>query len=342
MKFYPLKKKNKNDSQSIIKDGNHYVYSADGKKVGTIIVNKDTYENVRTGNYSEEFIKLFSDLDFNSLYFDTNHLPYDQFEDGDLRVSVYQNHNIMDLPYGTFNLGYNNSVGYYFSPFASELDPGLIIPNKPLVQMVDDFFNSKIETGRKNKKGFLLYGAPGNGKTTDIMSLFQLAEKEKIRIFIVSRKVNLSEIDNFKQLLEKDRTIFILEEITQRTDNEGTEELLTFLDGENSWNNCVVIATTNYAEDLPANLVDRPGRFDTFIEYVGPNRDQVVELAAKFGFTEDDVRCLMNEQLSYDYVSFILSQAKVMGKSPKETIQIERDKKARISKTFKGKMGLGF
>lgn len=96
----------------------------------------------------------------------------------------------------------------------------------------------------------------------------------------------------------------------------------------------------NYPEDFPANLVDRPGRFETFIEYGNPDNEAIVKLGALFGYTEDDVKCLFGNKLSYDYVSYILSLSKQQGLSIKETRDNEEDKRKRLSGTFKGKMGI--
>lgn len=342
MKFYEkLDAPNANNSNSIILKDKKYIHKTSGEPIGRMVVTQEELMKLYSHDYSKELKARFKDFD--NIYFETHgNRGYDKFETDMYEVEVYRNHNINMLPYGVFNMNVDHSYGIHLVDFNSQIDPGLIVPNQPLVQMIKDFYANEVATGRKNKKGFLLYGEPGNGKTTDIMSLFSLAKELEMRIFIVGRKVDLSDLNDFKSLLEKDKTLFILEEITQRTDSEGTEELLTFLDGENSWNNSVTIATTNYAKNLPPNLVDRPGRFDTFIEYTNPTSANIIELGIKFGFKEEDVECLLGKSLSYDYVSFILSRAKVLETSVKDALDIEKKKKKKISETFKDddKMGI--
>lgn len=203
-----------------------------------------------------------------------------------------------------------------------------------LINHVNTFFSNPPK-GRRNKMGILLYGPPGNGKSTAIMKLVQSVDAVGITI---PRQLA---VDGYymaalKTIMSGRKVVFIIEELTERMNQ--LEPILTFLDGEASWDNCVTIATTNYPEELPHNLVDRPGRFDTIIMYKNPTDERIAQLANLFDVTDFD--CLFNKGLSYDYVSFILSRAKELGVSVAETLKLEQDKRSRLSETFKGKLGL--
>lgn len=176
------------------------------------------------------------------------------------------------------------------------------------------------------------------GKTTEILELVDLAEEMKLRVFLVDSKTDIEYLDMIRPAMNGARTVFVLEEMTERL-RGGIEDLLTFLDGEKSWINSVTIATTNYPEDFPANLVDRPGRFETFIEYGNPTAEDITKLGEAFGFSEEQVSCLFKQQLSFDYVSYMLSLAKKNGTSVKEARDAEEEKRRRLSSTFKGKIG---
>ncbi len=51
------------------------------------------------------------------------------------------------------------------------------------------------------------------------------------------------------------------------------DHALAFLDGEISLDRCLILATTNYPERLPGNIVDRPSRFDMLYRIGDPNED---------------------------------------------------------------------
>lgn len=252
---------------------------------------------------------------------------------------VQYNSGKMELPYGVFEMKETMSGEVLFRPYKPEVEKVTLIKNKDLRATVEDFFTNKSDTGRKDKLGILSYGPPGNGKTTEIMQLFSVCEELKLRIFIISSGFSIENMNPARHILNGENNIFVLEEVTERLSKRGVEEILTFLDGENSWTNSITVATTNYPEDMPANLVDRPGRFELFVEYTNPTNAEITELGAAFGFAENDVSCLFGDKLSFDYVSFILSKAKKAGKPVKETREFEEAKRKRLSSTFKGKIG---
>lgn len=342
MKLLLSKEKKSDNPGSIIKRGNRYFHSDNGEYLGllTELTDKEL-NNIEANIISDEIKSLFPKELVDEIYFNTyGTRNYDQF-DNRYSCRVYKKNSIInELPYGVFYLKYHDG-DIFFEEHKTQINSVNLIKNKTLVQDVLGFFSDKRNSGRKKKKGFLLYGDPGNGKSSEIMQLFEIAKENKFRVMIVSRRVDFEWLHNIKNLLEQDNSVFVLEEITQRTDADGTEELLTFLDGEYSWNNSVVIATTNYPKTLPANLVDRPGRFDTFIEYGPPNKEDIKNLGAMWGFDAESSLVLAGKDLSFDYISFIMSQAKAAEITVEEALAVETKKKRLISTTFKSKIGMG-
>lgn len=122
----------------------------------------------------------------------------------------------------------------------------------------------------KHKRGVLLYGPPGTGKTS-IMNLLSSALIENGGL--VFSVTNIQELfwfvdfaSSHLRMVEPDRPlILIIEDIDTYMDGSGAESaLLNFLDGEDSMDHIVVIATTNRYDELN-DLVLRPSRFDHHI-----------------------------------------------------------------------------
>lgn len=111
------------------------------------------------------------------------------------------------------------------------------------------------------KRGILLYGPPGTGKTTAIQMILQSLKVQNGIVFYITDEIPTSFIKELKNDIRL--KIIVFEELVTTVKKSNMQRFLTFLDGENSLDNTYIIATTNYPEELPTNVVNRPGRFDT-------------------------------------------------------------------------------
>lgn len=138
------------------------------------------------------------------------------------------------------------------------------------------------ELGVSYRRGYLVYGPPGNGKTAMIRNMLNSEEFKDTQIIWCK---TLPE-DDFLERLDKTPMlkILILEELSSSNgdSNYNMSKLLEMLDGESSLSNCIVIATTNYPELLAKNLADRPSRFDMTVEVANPSANDVTSLLEFF------------------------------------------------------------
>jgi hypothetical protein len=144
-----------------------------------------------------------------------------------------------------------------------------------------DFYE---KLGSQYRRGVLMYGPPGEGKTTIIRQLARnVFPKDSITIItsILPQSPLLEHLSKYEDSRLK---IFVFEELAAviRSRWNRIEEVLDFLDGESSVDNSMTIATTNYPERLPPNIISRPGRFDVLLEVNSPDEDEIKELVHHF------------------------------------------------------------
>lgn len=119
------------------------------------------------------------------------------------------------------------------------------------------------------KRGVLLWGHPGSGKTVTIHLLARdLIRNGGIVLFCGSPKLMLALMTAVRRIEPVRPLIVVLEDIDEIIGQHGEHEVLSMLDGENQTANVVYVATTNYPERLGARIVNRPSRFDERV-YVG-------------------------------------------------------------------------
>ncbi len=79
-------------------------------------------------------------------------------------------------------------------------------------------------------------------------------------------------IELFRKVEPERKMMIIVEDIDGFLNDKSLEQkLLQFLDGSLQLINTVVIATTNFPEDLPSRIKNRPSRFDRLIKIEFPN-----------------------------------------------------------------------
>ena len=113
------------------------------------------------------------------------------------------------------------------------------------------------------KRGVLLWGPPGSGKTATLGLLSQeLIQAGGIVIVCQDPALTAVGLAQLRRIEPMRRLICTLEDIDEMITRFGEHDLLALLDGENQVDNIVMVATTNYPERLGARIVNRPSRFD--------------------------------------------------------------------------------
>lgn len=121
------------------------------------------------------------------------------------------------------------------------------------------------------KRGVLLYGEPGTGKTIITTRITQKAVEEYNAICLFVENVRaIKKAYEFLNKSQPDQLLVVVFEEFDRLADEDEEDLLLLLDGQTQRDNVIFLATTNYIDRIPKRL-RRPGRMSTVIEVGYPS-----------------------------------------------------------------------
>jgi energy-coupling factor transporter ATP-binding protein EcfA2 len=180
------------------------------------------------------------------------------------------------LPAGCYRGGMSPDVGLYLERQPLQTDSLILLPDsksQAIVSEIRHFTTLRpafAKRGLLYKRGVLLWGPPGSGKTSTLHLLMQVIVDQGggIGVLIEHPEIATRCLQLIRRIEPSRQLIGILEDIDGLVSNYGVEQYLSLLDGESQIDNVVFVATTNYPERLDRRFVDRPSRFDT-VEYVG-------------------------------------------------------------------------
>lgn len=176
------------------------------------------------------------------------------------------------LPAGAYRCRHSNQ-GPYLEKMPIEIDKLLVLPDSATELLLEEF--RKFWTLRSNfdergftfKRGMLLWGPPGSGKTSAIWQMTQelVARQDGVVIFVEEPNLAGMCIGVLRRIEPKRSLICVMEDLDALVSRNGDHGYLALLDGETQISNVVHVATTNYPEYLDKRFVDRPSRFDTIM-----------------------------------------------------------------------------
>ena len=177
------------------------------------------------------------------------------------------------LPPGLYKIKDDNFGQYFEKQILNTSEiirfPGTVADD--VISEFETFWTKKDEyesRGENHKRGFMLWGPPGGGKTCTVSLIMKDFIKQGNIIFEFNDNI-IDGITSFRKIEPGRKVMIVIEDIDGLVKYTGAEQvLLQFLDGSVPHINTIMIATTNYPETLPDRIINRPSRFDR-IAYIG-------------------------------------------------------------------------
>lgn len=256
-----------------------------------------------------------------------------------------------DVPMGMYELAHDNLLGTGIKPYLTSADTYLELSDHTteISEDIDYFLENagKWKTlGLLHRRGILLFGPPGTGKT---MMIEHICEKygDGSRIIFVPPTMTADMIAPLKGALGDAHTIFVFEELCSAVDSSrAISSLLSFLDGEESWDRCLVIATTNYPEELPRNVVDRPGRFDRVYRVGNPSRGvreaYLKHMLKDLKDVDTELLARRTDEMSIAYLKELVVNLAIYGKKADEVLDDFAKRRRMVEENFAKEKSIGF
>jgi transitional endoplasmic reticulum ATPase len=153
-----------------------------------------------------------------------------------------------------------------------------------IINDVESFFGSRDTYLQYNipwKRGVILHGPPGCGKTISIKALMNTVRQQDVsNLYVKSFKASGCQSDqaSIRQIFVKARAVAPALLIFEDLDSLVTDELRSFflneVDGVEENNGLLIIGSTNHIDRLDTSITKRPSRFDRKFHFKAPSEQE--------------------------------------------------------------------
>jgi hypothetical protein len=191
---------------------------------------------------------------------------------------------VRDLTPGLYDIRVSPSVGLFFDKLAFNTESILLFPDSKSKEVLDEikkfwdrekYFRERDgKSPMKYKRGIILHGPAGSGKTSTVALVMKDVIDRGGVVFAFSDPDTFIEgVRVFRKIQPKTKVVVLMEDIDVILQRYDESTVLNILDGVNSFEDVVFLATTNYPEKLGARIINRPSRFDKRLKIGYPSHE---------------------------------------------------------------------
>jgi len=193
-------------------------------------------------------------------------------------------HSVKTLESGQYTANFNGNGEVFLTLMPMTLDSLLELPDSASEEIIKaiDLFWKKEEHFKKHgfvwKRGVLLWGPPGGGKTSTLQLIAKrVHDMGGISLTVTTPHAAEKALHLIRQIEPNRPLVVFLEDIDAMVHEYGESRLLALLDGELQIDKVVFVATTNYPERMDKRFINRPSRFD-IVKKIGMPSESAREL----------------------------------------------------------------
>ena len=238
------------------------------------------------------------------------------------------------LPAGAY-MGTVGMVGPVFEAHKFASDKLLDLPHGPasqVIKIINTFMSEATRekyraAGLTYKRGVIMHGPPGSGKTVANRIIVDAATEKHDALTLVNPHTQhlRALVNTIKETEGNSRRIMVLWEEFENIATRKEAELLDLMDGVNQMEDILFLATTNHLDKIPKRFTERPSRFADVV-YVGlPSKDvrraYISAKAEMMGFKLDLEQTVdVTEGMSLDQVKNYMIFVALLEQTPDEAV----------------------
>lgn len=181
---------------------------------------------------------------------------------------------------GVYEIGQSNHIGLYFVKIPVKTESLIRFPqtnSEKVVKEIQNFWEREAlfkQYGLTYKRGIILWGPPGSGKSCTIQLITEdIIKRKGIVIKFAPPDLFLTGMRVLRQIEKDTPVVVLMEDIDSLLEEYKESAILNILDGIDEVEKVVFLATTNYPERLGYRIINRPSRFDKRFKVGHPNAE---------------------------------------------------------------------